>query len=134
MSEDRLIAAILGLIGFGVIVAAWVAHTAYDSRDLTWNLLTFGLAVIAFAVLDWAGVGAWIHRASSRTRWLLTALTTLVIAASGTAYLLRPTYERWWLAETAAGVVFVVMLNPTQDEEEGGQSPGGGFEGPWAPP
>ena len=133
MSEDGQDVAILGVIGLGVVGAAWIAHTAFDSRDLTWNLLTLGLGAIALAGLDWIGIGDWIRLASSRTRWLLSALTAVVIAASGTAYLLWPTYERWWLAEMVASVVLLVMLNPTQDEE-GGQSTGAGFDGPWGPP
>jgi peptidoglycan/LPS O-acetylase OafA/YrhL len=133
MSEDRQDAAILGVIGLGVVVAAWIAHMAFDSRDLTWNLLTLGVGAIALAGLDWVGIGEWVRRASSRTRWLLTALIAVVIAAGGTAYLLWPTYERWWLAEMVACVVLLLMLNPTQDEE-GGQSTGGGFDGPWGPP
>jgi hypothetical protein len=132
MSEDRVIAAILGVIGLAVVIAAWIAHSAFGSRDLTWNLLTFGLVAIAFAALDWAGIGEWVRRAPSRIRSLLTALLVLLIAASGTAYLLWPTYERWWLGEVVASVVLLVLLNPTQNDE-GGQA-GAGFEGPWGPP
>src|SRR6266498_3571016 len=132
MSDDRAIALILGAVGL-VLGAAGIASIAFDSRDLTWNLLTFAVVLVAVALLDWVGVGASVRSAGSQTRWLVTGLVAAVIAVSGSAYLAWPTYKRWWLAQMVAAIAVVVILQFGEDETPDGRSGGGGFDGPWGP-
>jgi hypothetical protein len=137
MSEYQGVGRWMLASGLGLVGRSGVSYLALDSRDLTWNVFVIGLLAVLSGVVYLTGVKDWLDALTGVARWILIAFVVAMIAGSGVANLIWPSYHGWWYAQIAACIpLTLVLLAPVHDEDER-KAPagfGGGFEGPFGPP